>query len=282
MAVLGSAPPLIGRGLTESLAGRFELVRVPHWTYAEMREAFAWDVERYVHFGGYPGAGRLASDEERWGEYVREALIETTVARDVLLLTRVDKPALLRRLFELAVTCSGQVLSYTKMLGQLQDAGNTVTLAHYLDLLDGAGMVCGLQKYAGHVARRRGSSPKLQVWNNALVTALWRRPAADVRADGDAWGQLVESAVGAHLLNSAWGSGIEVLYWREGNAEVDFVLRRGDRAVGLEVKSGRKRDPSGAAAFAKAWPNAKLLAVGSSGLPLETFFGLTAAELLGP
>jgi uncharacterized protein len=282
VVVLGSAPLLVGRGLTESLAGRFELIRVPHWSYAEMHEAFGWDVETYVHFGGYPGAGRLAGDEARWGEYVREALIETTVARDVLLLTRVEKPALLRRLFELACTCSGQVLSYTKMLGQLQDAGNTVTLAHYLDLLDGAGMVCGgLQKYAGHVARRRGSSPKLQVWNNALVTALWRRPASEVRADGDAWGQLVESAVGAHLLNTAWGSGIEVLYWREGNAEVDFVLRRGDRALGIEVKSGRRRDPSGAAAFARAFPGARLLAVGTGGLPLDRLFALTATELLG-
>jgi predicted AAA+ superfamily ATPase len=167
VVLLGSAPLLIAQGLTESLAGRFELLHLPHWSYAEMRAAFGWSLDQYLVYGGYPGAAPLIRQPRRWARYVADSLIETSIARDVLLLSRVDKPALLRRLFELACRYSGQILSYTKMLGQLQDAGNATTLAHYLDLLAGAGMVCGLQKYAGDVARQRGSSPKLQVFNTA-------------------------------------------------------------------------------------------------------------------
>ena len=171
VVVLGSAPLLIQRGLTESLAGRFEVLRLPHWSYAEMREAFGFSLDEYVFYGGYPGAAGLIGEPERWARYVADSLIETTISRDVLLLTRVDKPALLRRLFELGCRYSGQILSYTKMLGQLHDAGNATTLAHYLDLLAGAGMVAGLQKFAGGAARSRGSIPKLQVLNTALMTA---------------------------------------------------------------------------------------------------------------
>lgn len=194
VVLLGSAPLPIARGMSESLAGRFELLALPHWSYAEMREAFGWSLDEYLFFGGYPGAAPLVGEPRRWARYVIDALIETSISRDVLLLTRVDKPALLRRLFELACRYSGQVLSYTKMLGQLQDAGNTITLAHYLDLLAGAGMVTGLQKYAGDAARRRGSSPKLQVFNTALLTAPSGLSLDEARADREFWGRLVESA----------------------------------------------------------------------------------------
>jgi uncharacterized protein len=162
---------LISQGLTESLAGRFELLHLPHWSYSEMQAAFGWSLDQYIFFGGYPGAASLVRDEQRWRRYILDSLIETTIARDVLLQTRVDKPAMLRRLSELGCRYSGRVLSYTKMLGQLQDAGNSTTLAHYLDLLAGVGMVCGLQKFAGEAVRQRGSSPKLQVFNTALVSA---------------------------------------------------------------------------------------------------------------
>jgi predicted AAA+ superfamily ATPase len=172
VVLLGSAPLLISQGTTESLAGRFEVVRMQHWSFPEMQAAFGFGVDEYLYFGGYPGAAPLIRDQDRWRRYVRDSLIETSVSRDVLLLTRVDKPALLRRLFELAARYSGQILSYTKMLGQLTDAGNTTTLAHYLDLLEGAGLLCGLQKFAGDAARRRGSSPKLQVLNTALMTGM--------------------------------------------------------------------------------------------------------------
>ncbi len=280
VAVLGSAPLLLQRGLTESLAGRFEILRVPHWSWPEMRDAFGWDLERFLWFGGYPGAAPLADDEPRWAAYVRDALVETTVSRDVLLLTRVDKPALLRRLLDLACAYSGQVLSYNKMLGQLQDAGNTTTLAHYLDLLDAAGMAAGLSKYAAEAHRQRGSSPKLQVCDTSLLTALSHRSRAEARRDPEFWGRLVESAVGAHLLATARGTGVEVSWWRERTLEVDFVLSRGSHVAAIEVKSGRRRALPGMKAFEAAFHPTRLLLVGADGIPLETFLSRPAEAWL--
>ena len=270
--LLGSAPLLIAQGLTESLAGRFEVLPLSHWSYAEMRAAFAWPVDAYVFYGGYPGAAPLIGEPARWARYVLDSLIETSISRDVLLLTRVDKPALLRRLFELACRYSGQVLSYTKMLGQLQDAGNTTTLAHYLELLAVAGMVCGLPKYAGDVARSRGSSPKLQVLNTALMTTVSGYTLAEARADREFWGRLVESAVGAHLANAAMRGECALHYWRERNHEVDFVVRAGRRLTAIEVKSGRAPQAHpGTAAFAQAFKPKRTLLVGGDGIALDDF-----------
>jgi hypothetical protein len=271
VVLLGSAPLLIQRGLGESLAGRFEILYLPHWSFAEMRDAFGWPLEKYLFFGGYPGAAPLAREPRRWARYVKDALVETTISRDVLLLTRVDKPALLRQLFELACAYSGQELSYQKMLGQLQDAGNSTTLAHYLELLRAAGMVTGLQKYAGDRARRRGSSPKLQVLNTALVTAQSGLSPLEARRDRDFRGRLVESAVGAHLANAAAAGACELFYWRDGHREVDFVARAGRRVTAIEVKSGRRRGLAGLREFDAAFrPDRKLL-VGEGGVPLEEF-----------
>jgi len=266
--LLGSAPLLIQRGLSESLAGRFEVLHLPHWTFSEMRSCFGWDLDTYLFYGGYPGAAQLVTDPHRWSRYIIDALIETTISRDVLLLTRVDKPALLRRLFELACNYSGQILSYTKMLGQLQEAGNTTTLAHYLDLLAGAGMVMGIQKYSGSKVRRRGSSPKLQVLNTALMTAQSGLSMEEARSDGSFWGRLVESAVGAHLANAQSAGTCKVFYWREGNREVDFVVQAGRSLTAIEVKSGRTRGTfPGMDAFK---PTRKLL-VGGDGIPISEF-----------
>lgn len=268
--LLGSSPLLLQSGLTESLAGRFEVIAVPHWSFAEMREAFDWSLERFIYYGAYPGAAGLIGDVDRWREYIVHALIETTIARDILLLTRVDKPALLRRLFHLACEYSGQILAYQKMVGQLQDAGNTTTLAHYLELLEGAGMVAGLPKYAAGKVRQRASSPKLQVLNTALMTAQSGRTLEQARGDADYWGRLVESCVGAHLRNSAAGTGIELSYWRERNHEVDFVLHQGPTTVAIEVKSGRRRDTlAGMEAFGRAFQPKRKLIVGTQGIPLE-------------
>jgi predicted AAA+ superfamily ATPase len=279
VVLLGSAPLLLAQGLTESLAGRFELLHVPHWSLAEMREAFGWSLEDYLYFGGYPGAAPLANDPPRWTRYVADSLIETSIARDVLLLSRVDKPALLRRLFELGCRYSGQILSYTKMLGQLQDAGNTTTLAHYLELLAGAGMLCGLQKYAGDAARSRGSSPKLQVLNTALMSALSGLTPDEARADREFRGRLVESAVGAHLANAAAGGVCKLYYWRESNQEVDFVVEAGRRLIAIEVKSGRAPQAhSGTAAFAKAFKVQRTLLVGGDGIAVEAFLEKPVAE----
>jgi uncharacterized protein len=268
--LLGSSPLLIQSGLTESLAGRFEILRVPHWSLAEMREAFGWDLERYLRFGGYPGAAPLIEEPDRWSRYVLDSLIETTISRDVLLLTRVDKPALLRELFHLACLYSGQILSYTKMLGQLHDAGNTTTLAHYLRLLAGAGMVEGVPKFAGQAVRQRGSSPKLLVLNTALMSAS--SPELLTTDDGTAWGRLVETAVGAHLANGIAGSRVELFYWREGGQEVDYVLRLGRKVTAIEVKSGVSRGGfRGLDAFNDAFRPQRTLVVGEDGVRLEEF-----------
>ena len=277
----GSAQLSIGRGLTESLAGRFEVLHLPHWSFSEMREAFGWSLEPFLFYGAYPGAVPLVRQPARWSRYIRDSLIEPMIARDVLLLSRVDKPALLRRLFELGCAYSGQILSYTKMLGQLHDAGNTTTLAHYLDLLSGAGVLTGLQKYGSEVARR-GSSPKLQVLNTALMTAGTRLTLAQARADGEFWGRLVETAVGAHLSNAAADGQCEVFYWRHRNREVDFVVRAGRALTAIEVKSGRVHPAlSGMAAFAEIFQPARTLLVGGDGIAVEDFLSRPVESWVG-
>lgn len=273
LMVLGSAPLL-----SESLAGRFELVRVGHWSFGEMRDAFGWPLDRYLYYGGYPGAASLVAERDRWARYILDSLVETTLSRDILLLSRIAKPALLRQLFRLACDYSGQILSYQKMLGQLQDAGNTTTLAHYLELLAGAGMVTGLQKLSGARVRQRGSSPKLLALNTALMTSAWDVPLERAREDAALWGRLVETAAGAHLVNESAASEIEVLYWRSRGHEVDFVLRRGRSAVGIEVTSGRRRDSlPGMDALARTQRLKRRLLVGGGGIPLEEFL-LTPPE----
>jgi hypothetical protein len=269
---LGSSPLLVQKGLTESFTGRFEILPVVHWSFPEMKEAFGWKLEDYIFWGGYPGAASLVDDQERWSRYIIDSLIETTLSRDILLLTRVDKPALLRRLFQLACDYSGQILSYQKMVGQLQDAGNTTTLTHYLNLLEGAGLVAGLPKYSGRQVKQRASSPKLQVLNTALMTATAPHTFESARRDREYWGRLVESAVGAYLVNSVRGSKMEVFYWLERNQEVDFVLRSGKNVVALEVKSGRTRNLlPGMNSFAKVFKPKRQLLLGPEGIPLEEF-----------
>ncbi|MBI4881888.1 MAG: ATP-binding protein [Planctomycetes bacterium] len=275
--LLGSSALLPQQGLTESLAGRFEVTRVAHWDFAAMRDAFGWTLDRYLFCGGYPGAAPLVEDEARWRSYVLDALVETSVSRDILLMTRVDKPALLRRLFGLGCAYSSQILSYQKMLGQLQDAGNTTTLAHYLDLLGGAGMLVGLQKYAGEPLRRRASSPKLLVLNTALMSATSGRTLAEARQDPFFWGRLVETAVGQHLVNAGRAAGFDVHYWRERGQEVDFVVTRGTKVIAIEVKSGaRASRASGLAAFARTFSPSRSLLVGERGIGIEEFLASPA------
>lgn len=272
IVLLGSAPLLVQQGLSESLAGRFEVLHLPHWSYREMHDAFGFSLQEYLCFGGYPGAAALVDDPARWRRYILDSLVETTLSRDVLLLTRVDKPALLRRLFSLGCQYAGQVLSYTKLMGQLQDAGNTTTLAHYLDLLTSAGLLTGIGKYSGSEVRRRGSSPKFVPFNNALLTAALGLDPKDLLDDPALRGRFVESAVGAHLLNGSISGEYEVYYWREGQREVDFVVRRGGVVVAIEVKSGRVRDPlPGMAAFVTRFAPTRMLLVGEGGVPLDEF-----------
>jgi hypothetical protein len=281
VVLLGSSQFLMQRGLGESLAGRFELIRVPHWSFAEMRAAFGWDVDRYVYFGGYPGAAVLIADEFRWKSYVLDAIVEPTISRDVMELARIDKPALLRRLFLLGCRYSGQILSFQKMIGQLQDAGNTTTLAHYLNLLSGAWMLTGLDKFAGDTARSRAASPKLLVFNTALVSAQLTQDFAAARQDGELWGRLVESAVGAHLLNTA-PAGMEITYWRERNQEVDFVLEHGGKVLAIEVKSGRSKGVlAGLKLFSRSFGAGPGMVVGTGGVPLEEFLTVAPDRWMG-
>jgi uncharacterized protein len=283
LVLLGSSSLLVHRGLTESLAGRFEVIPVTHWSYPEMRDCFGITLDQYLLFGGYPGAAPLLGDGRRWSSYIRDSLIETTVSRDILLLNRVDKPALLRRLFGLACTYSAQILSYQKMLGQLQDAGNTTTLAHYLDLLDSAGLAVGMAKYAPGSVARRGSSPKLLVLNTALMTAQWGPDPQTLREDPCAWGRVVETSVGAHLVNASRDQHLEVLYWLDRNREVDFVLCRGDTVVAIEVKSSARRQTlPGTEAFCQRFHVKRRLLVGGQGLPLEEFLSTPAGHWLEP
>ena len=277
--ILGSSPLLMQSGLTESLAGRFEPVRVTHWSFPEMADAFGFDPPAYLYFGGYPGAASLVRDPPRWRDYILQALIEPNIERDLLSMTRVDKPALLKRLFEVGAAASGQILSYTKLLGQLQDAGNTTTLARYLDLLSGAGLLTGLPKYASR-PHRRGSSPKLNVLNTALMTAGSGYGFAEARADRTFWGRIVESAAGAHLCNTATPD-MGVYYWRDGPYEVDFVLNRGPHLVAIEVKSGPQRtSPRGLAVFEERFNPERTLIVGEGGIPLNEFLAAPAARWL--
>lgn len=277
--LLGSSRLLIQKGLTESLAGRFETFYLGHWSFAEMEVAFDWTIEQYVYFGGYPGSASLINDEDRWKSYIKDSLIETSISKDILMLTRVDKPALLKRLFELGCLYSGQILSYTKITGQLQDAGNTTTLANYLKLLADCGLLGGLEKYAGSVIRQRSSSPKFQVYNNALLTSQDSETYSDVIVNPKLWGRLVESSVGAHLINHSISEKYNLYYWREGNNEVDFILEKGGKVIGLEVKSGASADNAGMGVFNEKFHPNKMLLVGTNGIPYEDFLKINPKEL---
>lgn len=281
--LLGSSPWLMQKGLSESLAGRFEILPITHWTFEEMHENFGWSLEKYLYFGGYPGAASLAKmkNPSRWSQYINESLIETTLSRDILLMTQVNKPVLLRRLFQLGCTYSGQILSYSKILGELQDAGNTTTLAHYLELLSGAGLVCGIQKFAMQKVRQKSSSPKFCIFNTALMNAQSSLSYEAARKDHTYWGRVIESAIGAYLLNAIRGTQIELFYWREGDKEVDFVLQHGKSITAIEVKSENKPFiRSGMDSFAAKFKPNKILLVGPQGIPIEKFLKSSITDFI--
>ncbi|MFZ2302996.1 MAG: ATP-binding protein [Gallionella sp.] len=280
VVLLGSSPLLMQKGMSESLTGRYELIHVTHWSFLEMHEAFDFDLEDYVYFGGYPGSAAYIRDEPRWRNYVNGSLIEPSIEKDILMMTRVDKPALLRHLFHLGCSYSGQIFSYDKMKGQLQDAGNTTTLAHYLDLLGNAGLICGLQKYAGQKHRQRASSPKLNVLNNALMSVGSGYTKAEAKADRSYWGRLVESAVGAHLYNTGHPD-CRLHYWRESSREVDFVIEGKRKLTAIEVKSGPSSGhASGLDLFEENFGKCRKLLVGDGGIPLVEFLSYPAEHWL--
>jgi uncharacterized protein len=279
--LLGSAPLLMQQGLNETLTGRYELIRMTHWSFMEMSQAFDLDLPRYVYFGGYPGAAQYINDQPRWVDYVRSALIDPNIEKDIFMMTRVDKPALLKQLFELGCHYSGRELSLTKMKGQLENAGNETTLAGYLDLLTKAGLLIGLQKFANQQHRRRASPPKLNVLNTALMTAMSGYTYEEARADRTFWGRLVESTVGSHLYNMGFPD-CRLYYWRDGNNEVDFVIERGNKRVAIEVKSspsdGSRR---GLELFSERFETHRSILVGGQGEPLEIFLSTGPDDWFG-
>jgi hypothetical protein len=279
LVLLGSSRLLIQQGLTESLTGRFETIYMGHWGYSEMKEAFGLTEEQYIWFGGFPGAAKLLEDEKRWNDYILNSLIETTISKDILLIERINKPILLRNLFELGCIYSGQILSFNKMLGQLHDAGNTTTLSHYLSLLDNVGLLTGLEKFSRGNIMQRSSSPKFQVQNTALLSALSNYTFSEAKLNHEIWGRHVESAIGAHLLNVSKTEDVMLTYWRDGNFEVDYVLEYKNKIVGLEVKTGNSKLTSGMNRFKSKYNPHKMYLIAENGLSWKEFFKINPLEL---
>lgn len=277
--LLGSSRVLLEKGLAESMMGRFEEIRMGHWSYLEMRDAFGMTLEQYIYYGGYPGAATLIDDEERWRNYINGAIIDATINKDILMDSPVSKPALLRQTFELSVSYSGKILSLTKMLGTLQDAGNTVTLAGYLNLLGDSGLVTGLQKFSMDKARKRASIPKYQVYNNALLSVQSGMSFKEALADSKRWGQVFESAIGAFIVSEAFVHRFEVYYWRDGNDEVDFIVKKNNKVVAIEVKSNSESHTSGLERFRSMYKPAASFVVGGNGVKPETFLGMDLSIL---
>lgn len=277
--ILGSSRLILQKGLTESLAGRFEITYMGHWSLQEMNSAFDFTPEQFAWYGGYPGSASLINDEIRWKHYIKESLIETSILKDVLMLSNIEKPTLLKHLFEIGCLYSGQVLSYTKIMGQLQGAGNTTTLAHYLNLLDTAGLLRGIEKYSPSIIRKRSSSPKFQVHNTALISAQSSSLLNEIQNNPAAWGRIIESAIGAHLLNNSLTSDYELNYWREGDAEVDFIITKNKKSIAIEVKSNKASITKGMQQFQKQYESQKMILIGSDGMKWQDFLKLNPVDL---
>lgn len=277
--ILGSSRLILQKGLTESLAGRFEITYMGHWSLQEMNSAFDFTPEQFAWYGGYPGSASLINDEIRWKHYIKESLIETSILKDVLMLSNIEKPTLLKHLFEIGCLYSGQVLSYTKIMGQLQGAGNTTTLAHYLNLLDTAGLLRGIEKYSPSIIRKRSSSPKFQVHNTALISAQSAPLLNEIQNNPAAWGRIIESAIGAHLLNNSLTSDYELNYWREGDAEVDFIITKNKKSIAIEVKSNKASTTKGMQQFQKQYESQKMILIGSDGMKWQDFLNLNPVDL---
>jgi predicted AAA+ superfamily ATPase len=277
--ILGSSRLMLRKGLTESLAGRFELIRLGHWTLQEMEDAFGWTLDEWIYYGGYPGSASLIKDMRRWKKYIKESLVAPAIEKDIILTSNIYKPALMKQLFELGCTYSAELLSLTKALGQLQDAGNVTTLSSYLEILNQCNLLAGLQKYANDEARRYQSVPKYQVYNNALLTAYKGTSYEKDRIDPQIWGRWVESAVGAYLLGGAEEGSYNVYYWRERSNEVDFIIVRQGEVIALEVKSGRRGMNSGLPKFCDLFQPKHALVIGTDGIPFDDFFRMKIEDL---
>ena len=279
VVLLGSSRVLLEKGLSDSMMGRFEEIRMTHWSYPEMRDAFGISLEQYVYFGGYPGAAFLIEDEERWSQYINGAIIDATINKDILYDSPIGKPALLRQTFELGASYSGEIVSLTKMIGSLQDAGNTTTLAGYLNLLGDSGLLTGLQKFAMDKSRQRASAPKFQVYNNALKTVCSDLTYKEAILNRKEWGRIFESAVGAHIISNAFIGDYDVFYWREKDKEVDYILKKKSRIVAIEVKSNSETYNAGLEEIRKMYHLYATMVVGEGGMKVEDFLSINPDKL---
>ena len=280
VVILGSSRLLLKDGLTESLAGRYELIRMPHWSYSEMHEAFGMDIDQYIYFGGYPGGAMYINDERRWRKYIKDSIVAPAIERDVLQTKTIYKPALMKQLFELSCAYSSEELSLNKMIGQLQDVGNVTTLAGYLTTLDESRLLCGLKKYASDNARKYNSVPKLMVYNTALFSVQSGVNFRKAFTTPKLWGRWAESAVGAYLLNQADEYDYKLYYWREREDEVDFIIDYNRQCIAIEVKSGRRTNNEGLGAFRDKFHPVLSFVVGSGGVPIDEFLSWDIGRLL--
>lgn len=234
----GSSALRLGAGSRESLAGRFERLTLTHWSAASMARVFGLSAEeaadQVVRMGSYPGAFPLRADTARWTAYVRDAILEPAIGRDILALSMVRRPALLRQVFGVAACSPAQIVSLQKLQGRLHDAGSLETIAHYLALLEEAFLVAPIPKYSTKSVRRRSSPPKLVTLNNALLAAMDPKGIVHPDADPARFGSWLENACLAH----AWNAGQRVSYWREEPLEIDGVFEGSWGSWAVEVKSG--------------------------------------------
>lgn len=249
LVLLGSSSLSLYRGLDESLTGRFEVIPVPHWSYFESQKQFDFTLDQYLIFGGYPASAQFIGNFRRWQTYLKSSIIETVVGKDILRQNTVRKPALFRQAFELLSAYPAQEVSYNKLLGQLQDQGNTDLIKHYIELYEGAFLFRSIQKYSGSVVKQKASSPKIFPLCPALCS--FKSGAKDL-LDPEIRGRAFEAAVGAELSKL----GGELYYWR-GRAELDYVYVNGRELLAIEVKSGRKKSAKGLSEFLKEYPRAK-------------------------
>lgn len=267
----GSSALTLRGGMAESLKGRFEEIASTQWTLAECRDAFGYSLDDFLFFGGYPGAAALKDEPDRWFAYMHDSIIEPTITQDVLEMETVKKPALLRALFEIGAMYSAREISYRKLLGQLDDRGNTEVISHYLDLLSHAGLLSGLRKYDEKPLRSKTSSPRLLVHDTSLMTAASEEDAEALFANPAQKGHLIETAAGAYLLERSRQERFSVRWWRDRNDEVDFVITKGRKRTAIEVKGGHTRRTKGLGAFVEKYPGTYVLIVGAESCPLEEF-----------
>ena len=279
--LLGSSRLLLQKGLEESLEGRFETIKMGYWDWQEMHDAFGFSMDEYVYFGGFPGLAPDIQDEDRWRNLMEDSIISPILTRDILEIEEIRNPALLRQVFELACTESAKELSLTKMQGTM-NSGTVPTIKNYLDILSKSMTVQPLQNYFPSRIKEKQSVPKMQVYNNAFRNRFGKFSFDEARVDPAEWGRQVESAVGAHLANRAMTDDYELFYWRnERRQECDYVLRKGQSLVAIEVKSGSVDKAVGFEKFKEQFADKITAAfiVGPQALPLEDFFVMDLKSL---